>query len=189
MTDVYFVRHCQSQKEWKDNDSIRPLTKLGPADSVSVAESLRDVKLDYCICSPYIRSMDTIRSCAEDHKLEIHTDTRFGERIIGPKSDENALIMRWKDHDYNEEGGECIRLVQQRNIEGLHTLITEHAGESILFGTHGTALSTIINYYEHDFGYEGFKRLYDWMPYIIHAVFNGVQLVSREEILIINRGY
>lgn len=189
MTEVYFVRHCQSQKGWKESDSIRPLTTQGQADSALVTEALHGVLLDYCMCSPYLRSMDTIRGCAEDHGLVIHTDARFGERIGGRNNDEAALIRRWQERDYHEEGGESISSVQRRNIEGLHELLTKQAGKRVLFGTHGTALTAMLNYYEPAFGYEGFKMLYSWMPYIIHATFDGVRLVRREDVLVVDRGY
>lgn len=189
MTTVYFVRHCQSKAGWKESDSIRPLTERGMRDSAFVTLAMRDTRLDYCICSPYIRSMDTIRGCALEHGLEIHTDKRFGERIGGIGNDERALAMRWADHDYHEIGGESINEVQRRNVEGLYELLEKHADESILFGTHGTALSVILNHYEPNFGFEGFQRLYRWMPYIIKATFDGTSLVSREDLLIVNRGY
>lgn len=188
-TTVYFVRHCQSKAGWKESDRIRPLTECGKMDSAFVTLALRDTPLDYCVCSPYIRSMDTIGDCARAHGLEIHTDDRFGERVSGPDSDERALNMRWADHQYHEPGGESICEVQQRNIEGLYELLKAHAGERILFGTHGTALTVILNHYEPDFGLNGFCTLFNWMPYIIKATFEGTRLISREDVLIVNRGY
>lgn len=189
MTTIYFVRHCQSKAGWRESDRIRPLTERGQRDSAFVTLALKDVPLDYCVCSPYTRSLGTIRDCARDHGLEIHTDERFGERVSGRGSDERALVMRWADHAYSEPGGESIADVQKRNIEGLHELLAAHDGAQILFGTHGTALSAILDYYEPDFGLDGFYKLYAWMPYIIKAAFDGTRLVSREDLLIVNRGY
>lgn len=190
MTKVYFVRHCQSQKGWKESDSIRPLTAQGIADSALVTQALHDTPLDYCICSPYLRSMNTIGGCAADHGLEIHTDTRFGERISGPNNTDETLRMRWADRDYHEDGGESINMVKARNLEGLRELLDAHAGERILLGTHGTALSSILDYYDSGFGgLDGFTRLYEWMPYIILLTFDGQKLVSQDDMLIVDRGY
>lgn len=189
MTNIYFVRHCQSQSGWKESESTRPLTECGMKDSAFVTLALRDTKLDYCVCSPYTRSRNTISDCATAHGLTIHTDARFGERIDGPGNDDAARKRRWADHDYHEEGGESINEVQKRNIEGLHELLKSHANENILFGTHGTALTAILNFYEPDFGLDGFYMLSGWMPYIICASFDGDRLVSRKDLLIVNRGY
>lgn len=189
MTTIYFVRHCQSKAGWKESDRIRPLTERGQQDSAFVTLALREVPLEYCVCSPYIRSMNTIRDCALEHGLQIHTDDRFAERIGGVGNDDRALERRWADHQYHEPGGESIAQVQKSNIEGLTELLKTHAGQSILFGTHGTALSVILNHYEPDFGLDGFNRLYTWMPYIIKATFDGTRLISREDLLIVNRGY
>lgn len=79
MATVYFVRHAQPEFSWAD-DKTRPLTNEGIADSEKVCEALKDVKLTYAISSPYKRSIDTIKYCAESHRLSIDTDERFRER-------------------------------------------------------------------------------------------------------------
>lgn len=189
MTTIYFVRHCQSQKGWKKPDVNRPLTFQGTLDIRLVTQALHGVPLDCCICSPYCRSVNTVSGCAEDHGLFIHTDPRFGERIGGPGSTMETLRMRWANHDFHEEGGESLAMTQKRNMEGLREVLSAREGQRILFGTHGTALSTILNAYDPTFGYQDFMRLYSWMPYIIRATFDGQRLVSLEDVLIVNRGY
>lgn len=74
---------------------------------------------------------------------------------------------RWADHDYHEEGGESIAMVQNRNIEALNEILSDNTDKDIVLGTHGTALSTILNFYDNSFGCEDFLRIIDWMPYII----------------------
>ena len=44
-----------------------------------------------------------------------------------------------------------------------------------MVGSHGTALSTIVNYYQPDFGYEGFEQIRRVMPWIVHMVFAGTE--------------
>ena len=48
---------------------------------------------------------------------------------------------------------------------------------------HGTALSTIINYYDPDFKCDGFKRIWFWMSYIVQLDFSGTDYIGREELL------
>ena len=56
-----------------------------------------------------------------------------------------------------------------------------------MVGTHGTALSTILNYYDSTFGVEGFLRIINYMPYIIRLGFDGMKLIEKEEILIVDK--
>ena len=53
--------------------------------------------------------------------------------------------------------------------------------KDIVVGTHGTALSTILNFYDKSFGCEDFLRIIDWMPYIIELDFEGDKLVGKYE--------
>lgn len=53
---------------------------------------------------------------------------------------------RWADHNYHEEGGESIAMVQKRNIEALNEILSDNTDKDIVIGTHGTALSTILNF-------------------------------------------
>ena len=78
---------------------------------------------------------------------------------------------RWADHNYHEEGGESIAMVQKRNIEALNEILSDNTDKDIVIGTHGTALSTILNFYDNNFGCEDFLRIIDWMPYIIELDF------------------
>ena len=78
---------------------------------------------------------------------------------------------RWTDHDYHEDGGESIAMVQNRNIEALNEILSDNTDKEIVIGTHGTALSTILNFYDSNFGCEDFLRIIDWMPYIIELDF------------------
>ena len=45
----------------------------------------------------------------------------------------------------------------------------------------GTALSTILNFYDNSFGCDDFLRIIDWMPYIIELDFEGNKLVGKHE--------
>ncbi len=79
MTRIYFVRHAQPDKSVKD-DRNRPLTEKGLNDAALVYDILKDKEIDIAICSPYKRSLDTIKVFTESQSLEIHTDERFRER-------------------------------------------------------------------------------------------------------------
>ena len=160
----------------------RPLTEEGKKDSASVLEFLKDKKIEAFYCSPYKRSMDTIAEAADFFKKEIITDERLRERESGSDGNSHGMFQkRWADHDYHEEGGESIAMVQRRNMEAFNEILSDNADKDIVVGTHGTALSTILNFYDNSFGCEDFLRIIDWMPYIIELNFEGGKLVSKQE--------
>lgn len=189
MTSVYFVRHAQPDYNWKD-DRTRPLTEEGIADSEKVYEKLLNINLDRAVSSPYKRSIDTIKHCAESHNLKIVTDERFREREKGTNGNNYGMFQkRWSDFNYHEEGGESLNTVQSRNTEALFELLDNHKNEKILLGTHGTALSTILNFYDNTYNCESYLRMIDYMPYIIRLDFDGRTCINKEELLIVKKEY
>lgn len=61
--------------------------------------------------------MDTIADAAAFFEKEIITDARLREREKSPDGNNHGMFRkRWADHDYHEEGGESIAMVQNRNI-------------------------------------------------------------------------
>lgn len=181
MTVVYFVRHAQPDYNW-ESDRTRPLTEEGKKDSAIVLKFLKEKKIDAFYCSPYKRSMDTIIDTAAFFGKEIITDERLRERRKGHNGNNHGMYQkRWADHDYHEVGGESIAMVQKRNIEALNEILSNNADKKIVVGTHGTALSTILNYYDEQFGCEDFLRLIDWMPFIIELDFQDGKLVGKRE--------
>lgn len=181
MTKVYFVRHAQPKHDWKD-DRTRPLTEEGKKDSAIVLEFLKYKKIDAFYCSPYKRSLDTIADAAVFFDKEIITDERLREREKGLDGNNHGMFQkRWADHDYHEKGGESLAMVQKRNMEALNEILSENIDKEIVVGTHGTALSTILNFYDSDFSSEYFLRIIDWMPYIIELDFEDNKLVGKQE--------
>ena len=181
MTRVYFVRHAQPVFSHAD-DLTRPLTEEGMQDRKIVLETLKDKEIDVFYCSTYKRSVDTIAETAEYYGMEIHKDERFREREKGVDSNNHGMFRkRWADKEYHEEGGESIGMVQRRNIEALNEVLDKCAGKNIVIGTHGTALSAIMNYYNPEFGCDDFLRIVDWMPYIIELDFEGTECVGMKE--------
>jgi 2,3-bisphosphoglycerate-dependent phosphoglycerate mutase len=159
-------------------------------DSKKVDEALKSIRLDYAVCSPYKRSLDTIHECVKEHGLELNTEVRFREREAGFQGNSRELIRkRWADMDFHEEDGESIHMVQRRNVEALLELLRNHTGENIILGTHGTALSSILNYFDPSYLCDNFFRMIDFMPYIIRLDFDGEVYIGREELLIIQKEY
>lgn len=181
MTRVFFVRHAEPQHSWKD-DRTRPLTDKGMQDTSRVLGFFRNIPLDAVYSSPYRRSVDTIKSAAEYWQKEIQTEERLRERESGVDGTGREMIQkRWADLDYHEPGGESIRMVQERNVAAMMEILEQNPGKTIMIGTHGTALSSILNYLEPDFGCGEFFRIMEWMPYIVEMDFEGKTFLGSKE--------
>ena len=189
MTNIYFVRHAQPDYSCTDA-ALRPLTDEGERDTAEVVEAMSAIHLDYAISSPYKRSYDTIKQTAAEHGLDIGIDDRLHERISGKNSNNPEMFRRrWADLDFCESDGECLRSVMNRNIAALNDILDAHKDENVMVGTHGTALSTILHYYDSSFGADDFMRIIDFMPYIIRLGFEGRECVEKEEILIVKKEF
>lgn len=181
MTKIYFVRHAQPEHKWED-DRTRPLTQEGKADSAIVLDFFKDKKINAFYCSPYKRSIDTIVDTANYFQKNILIDERLREREKGINGNNRGMFQkRWENHEYHEEGGESIAMVQSRNMEAVNAILKENVDKTVVVGTHGTALSSILNYYDNTFGCEDFLRIIDWMPYIVELNFDGNKLIEMKE--------
>jgi len=177
MTTVYFIRHCQSDKSVTD-PMTRPLTPKGLADRRAVERYLEDKPIAAVFSSPYKRAYDTVASFAAKRGLGVAIIDGFRERKSdtgwpSQKQDAAFLEHQWKDFDYTASDGETLAQVQQRNLRALRNLIRRYPKENVAVGAHGTALATLLHYYDASFGFEEFMNLLDVMPYAAKFVFDG----------------
>ena len=89
---------------------------------------------------------------------------------------------QWADFSYHLPGGESLQEVQERNVMALLTLLDRHQGKTLVIGTHGTALSTILRYYQPTYSIKDFNRIKHIFPYMICLTFEDFSLVSMQEI-------
>lgn len=189
---VYFVRHAQPDFSWQD-DRTRPLTPGGARDCARVAQALRGIPIGRFVSSPYRRSMDTIRGAALERGMELDLDERLRERGKGREGNTDGLFRRrWADFAFREPGGESLGAVQERNKAALAEILARAAQEktaAVAVGTHGTALSTILNLYDPSFGCDDFLRIIDFMPYIVRLDFENGACVGKRELLIVEKTF
>ncbi|MSR92214.1 histidine phosphatase family protein [Inconstantimicrobium porci] len=179
MTEVYFVRHAEPDLSIHE-DFIRPLSNKGKKDAYNLVTFFNDKKIDAVLSSPFLRTIDTVRNIAFKFQVEIQTVDDFRERKIdGWIDDFNSYTKnQWLDFNYKLKSGESLKEVQCRNINALTKVLNEYNGQTIVIGTHGTALSTIINYYDHTYGYEDFIKIKNQMPLVVKMVFEDEKCIS-----------
>lgn len=182
-TTVYFVRHAHPDASVQE-DKIRPLSERGMADTTRVTATLLDKGIATVYSSPYKRAIDTLKPFAETVGLDIMIKDGFRERMVGEwvEDFQSYSQNQWEDFDFRLESGESLRQVQERNIAALLAVLAAHRGQSIAIATHGTALSSIVNYFNPDFGYEDFWNMVDKMPYILCFSFDDDKLLNIAEL-------
>lgn len=184
MTTVYFVRHAEPNYNNHD-DRLRELSEKGMEDRKRVSAYLADKGIDAVLSSPYKRAVDTVRYFAESRKLPVRVVEDFRERKVdsGWIEDFDGFCKRqWADFSYRLTDGETLSQVQSRNVSALGEVLREYAGKNIVIGSHGTALSTVIHFYDPSFGYEDFLAIKSLMPWIVKFSFEGDRFLGMEEI-------
>ena len=192
MTTIYFIRHAQSDRLSRD-DTTRPLTDQGVADTAKITEVLHDKGIKHIISSPHLRALQTISGLAQALNIQVDIDKDFRERVVGtwiPDRFYGFIKQQWYDFDYRNEGGESLSEVQVRCVGATRRAMKQYKDETIAIATHGTALATIINRFYPEFGYTDVIRMINYMPYIVRMDFeNANKCVNKEEVLIIERRY
>ena len=175
MTKVYFIRHCEPNFN-NHHDLTRELSEKGMADTRLVTEYLWDKNICVVLSSNYKRAVDTVKPFADSLGLPVITEPNFRERQVdgGWIEDFNSFAKnQWADFDFKLSGGESLREVQERNIRALKAVLSDYEGKNVVIGSHGTALSTIINYFSPNFGCSDFIRIKGIMPWIVVFSFDG----------------
>ncbi|MBR2409832.1 MAG: histidine phosphatase family protein [Lachnospiraceae bacterium] len=180
MTNVYFIRHAEPNYDNHD-DMTRELSEKGLKDRSLVTAFLQDKQIDAVLSSPFKRAVDTVREFAKRKGLEIEIVEDFKERRI-----DNCWIedfkgfckKQWEDFSFKLSDGECLLEVQERNIRALKDVFKKYAGKNVVVGSHGTALSTMINYYDKTFGHAQFEEIRGLMPWVVQFCFDGEDCVE-----------
>lgn len=185
MNKIYFVRHAKPDFSVHD-DLTRPLTDKGIIDSKKLCEFLKEKSINKIYSSPYKRAIDTIKELAQNINIKIEVVDDFRERKISNIwiEDFNGFSKsQWENFEYKLNDGESLNEVQSRNIKALHKILNENSNQNIVIGTHGTALSSIINYYDKTFDYLSFTKIKDIMPFIVCMEFEKTNVLNIDYIL------
>ena len=183
-TEIYFIRHAEPNYNNQD-DLTRELTQKGLVDRELVTNYLSDKNIEIVLSSPYKRALDTVKHFADKYNMIIEQVEDFRERKIDScwiEDFETFSKSQWSDFTYKLSDGECLNEVKSRNISALQNILKTHIGKKIIIGSHGTALSTIINYYDNSFSYDDFVSIKNLMPWIVQFIFEGDAFIKIEKI-------
>lgn len=174
VTRVYFIRHAEPNCD-NHHDQERELSAKGRQDRHLVTAFLQDKAISAVFSSPYLRAVETVRPFADKQGLSIQLLDDFRERNITDHwiEDFDSFSRRqWRDFTYKMPDGESLLEVQERNLAALEQVLAQCANQNIVVGSHGAALSTIINYFDSSFGYADFQEIKALMPWIVAFSFD-----------------
>lgn len=174
-TTIYFVRHAEPNYK-NHHDAERELTEKGLADTPKVTAFLIDKGVNFIYSSPFKRAVDTVKHLSETIQLPIHTIEDFRERKIDSvwiEDFDSFTRQQWADFSYKLSDGESLGQVQARNLAALEKLLEKHPDQTLVVGSHGTALSSLINYFQPQFGLADFQAIKHLFPFVVRLTFDG----------------
>ncbi|WP_242258719.1 histidine phosphatase family protein [Streptococcus thoraltensis] len=181
---VYLIRHAEPNYD-NHNDEERELTPKGLQDCQLLLDYFKSTAIDSIYSSPFKRAIQTVYDLANEKKLPIQVKENFKERKVDDVwiDDFNDFAKRqWQDFSYQLAKGESLQEVQDRNIRGLQKIL-DRKEKNLLISSHGTAISTIINYYDNQFSFDNFQDIKKLMPFVATLIFNNGKI---EDITITN---
>lgn len=158
MITIDFIRHCESDTSIHD-DAERPLTQVGERQAARLAQCLRGNRYDAVYASPLRRAVETVMPLAAVRGMAVQESDALVERIMPGWIDdyEHYVERQWHDLAFSLAGGESIRQVQQRYMGFIAQL--PQAQTYIAVGSHGTAMSGLVECANPGGGYQFFSEL------------------------------
>ena len=144
-----------------------------------------DPDCNHCTTNiPFIRSINTIQYLAEQYEEKIITSSNLQERKVGVWVDDffEFAKKQWNDFNYKIENGESLNEVQERNINEINNILHNHQNQNVVIGTHGTALCTILNYFDAQLNFEYFQSIAKKMPLFIELEFDSLSFIAMKEL-------
>jgi len=159
-TRICMVRHGETA--WNAEGRVQgqldiPLNETGRAQARATAEALAGHDFTAIYCSDLMRVRQTAEPSARRLALPVSYMAELRERHYGmfetltyvevrEKFPEQYARFRDKDPDFDFEGGESLRLFNERSLNVVGSLIARHPGEQILVFTHGGVLEMVYRH-------------------------------------------
>lgn len=174
-TVLYFVRHAESRYV-EGQERERGLTEQGHQDAGTVANLLHGEQIQRFYSSPYRRAVDTIQILADQSGGIVVTEEDLRERQLSSSDvkHENfreAKLRLYRDPTYAYPGGESGEQARSRAVAVIEQILSKHAGQKVVIGTHGDVMTLIFQHYNSSYGYDFWEST--TMPDIYTLEFDG----------------
>ncbi len=171
MTEIYIVRHCESEANLGRSFAGRTdvdISKKGAIQLECLSEYFRDIKLDKVYTTSLLRARKTAQALNKYPKAPMEINDDFIEIDLGeldgkPVADmSDELMAMWltKPHIFKAPGGEAMKEVAKRAFDGLKAVSKLNDNKTIAIVSHGCAIRNIIRQVK-KFGETGLNEI-DW---------------------------
>ncbi len=156
MTTIVLVRHATTPATGHRLGGWTPgvhLDDAGIAQARATAERLATLPIAAVYASPLERTQETAKHVAKVHGLRVRTRRAVGEVDYGDWTDRPLKELRreklWKVIQTTPSrvtfpGGESIRGAQQRAVDALEGLATDHADDTIVVVSHADVIKAVL---------------------------------------------
>lgn len=189
MTTIYLIRHSLKMRlpfsASFDPDRIQPLSAEGEIRAQKLLEVPELRGADTAYCSPFARTISTLRYLVEADSLPLFFDERLRELEFGgprvppevfadpnaPKPSWDIRARQWDDRDLRHDNGESLNQCCARMTEAIRDIVTANEGKTVLVGSHGAAICAYLSSMM-----EGIGDHYAFslpMPALFRLVFDG----------------
>ncbi|SER11585.1 2,3-bisphosphoglycerate-dependent phosphoglycerate mutase [Gracilibacillus ureilyticus] len=179
MKRILLIRHCDATGQHKDS----PLSKEGNVQAYELAKVVKQLSfpVDRIISSPYLRAKETIRPLASELEIEIEIDDRLKERTLSDEPiDDWFEILEESFHNYQFKlpGGESSKEAFNRANTVLEECLSNDQYDSTIIVTHGNLLALMLEKFQVDFGFHGWKALTNPDIFLVQRV-GGEEVIER----------
>lgn len=160
MAIILLVRH--GENNWVKENRLAGwiagvvLNENGHAQATALAQRLAHLPIKAIYSSPLERCMQTAAHVASPHTLDIAHFPALGEvkygEWEGAKIEELAKKKAWHTIQYTPSrfefpGGESLRAVQARAVDGVEKLAQQHSDEMIIVVAHADVIKLVLAHY------------------------------------------
>jgi 2,3-bisphosphoglycerate-dependent phosphoglycerate mutase len=154
---LFVVRHCESTGQ----EASAPLTTVGQAQAVLLADHLEIAGGELLVSSPYTRAQQSIAPLARRLGLPVEIDGRLAERVLSTEPLAHwreAIRQTFVDLDLAWPGGESSRTAMTRGRAALDALLVR-PDRTVVVVTHGNLMTLILRSFEPQWGFQTWEGL------------------------------
>ena len=114
---LFLVRHAHAGKrsDWDGDDTARPISERGEAQSASIAKLLADRSVRRIVSSPYVRCVQTVEPLGREVGVAVEADDRLAEGA-DPDAALELLLALDGDHGVACSHGDLIPPLLRRLV-------------------------------------------------------------------------
>ncbi len=155
MTEIYLVRHCESEANVSHSYAGRSdvdISEKGAKQLEYLSEAFRNIKLDKVYSTSLKRALKTAEAInkypqapieIEDDFIEIDFGIFDGKPVsVMPEEFRNTWFQEY--HNYYSPKGESVDEVCERVMRGLKKVSKENDGKTIAIASHGCAIRCLM---------------------------------------------